>query len=1599
MCVGSPVALVCFEEVCMRRTRVLVGRIVTWIVALNVVVTPTLAALTISVAQAQGSSALAFSGNNYIQVPGSASLNVSNNLTVEAWAKPTSVSGFADIAGKGASYEIAVQPADYGFQVLFQMLSGGAWYSATTVASGPLAVNQWYHIAATYDGSAMRIYVNGTLMGSLTVSGSIDASTAPFRIATVDAQADNFTGEVDEVRVSNVIRYTGTFNPPSSAFTSDANTMGLWHLDEGTGTTTADSSGNANNGSLVGSPKWALDSPIGSAVSGGPVISSIGTTNVEATVATIGWATDRASTSQVVFGPTTAYGLSSPVNYSLDVSHSGTIAGLTPGSVYHYQVISQDAFGNVSASPDVTFTAASAATTSALMGEWAPLDNWPLVDVHSVLLHTGDLLMWDAWETGGTPSARLWHPSSNTFTSVPNLWSQIFCSGMVNMADGRVLVVGGHNGGEVGIKDTNIFDPASNTWIKGPNMAFSRWYPGATELADGRVVAFSGNATPSAFSNTPEIYDPASNAWSALTGISTADVHEDEYPLNFVLPNGKMFVLAPSTGATRLLDATALTYTTAVAGASPVKNGSAAMYLPGKILTTGGGPVGGASVTDSAILDMTQSTPSWQSVAPMAYPRYMHNLTVMPDGKVFAVGGSTIVDQAVTTGSRTPEMWDPPTQSWTPLAPEVNERMYHSTSVLLPDGRVLVAGGGRWSTAHDFYTAEIYSPPYLFKGPRPTITGAPASVGYSTGMTVQTPDAANITSVALTDLGSDTHRQDMNQRYVPLSFTQGNGALTVQSPANPNIAPPGYYMLWLVNSSGVPSLAQMIQVTGTAPADTQPPAVSITAPVAAATVSGSVSVSASATDNVGVSKVQFTLDGASLGSPLTAAPYALNWDSSTVANGSHTLSATASDAAGNASTATGVTVTVSNAVTPPAITAVTATNVTSTGATVTWTTSKPATTQVEYGTTTAYGSTSALDNALVTSHSQGLSGLGPSTTYNYAVLSKDANGISATSANFTFVTAAPAPTLLVGDQKIEAGADSNLAGFGEAFQYTATTTGTANAVYLYVDTGNTASQVTVGLYADNGANKPGTLLAQGTISAPKAGAWNSTTISSTPISAGAKYWIALLGPNASGTVKFRDVGSGGPSIMSSQTTLSALPSAWSSGASYANSPMSAYVAGATTVDTQPPTISISTPAGGASLSGSTTISASASDNVGVASVQFTLDGNNLGSPVTVAPYSVTWDTTTALNSSHTLGAKASDAAGNTGAATTVSVVVSNPVAVISAVNAAGITASGATITWTTDRPTTSQVDYGTSNLYGSSTGLNSTLTSSHSVAITGLAASTTYHYRADSKDSGGNLVNSTDFTFTTGAPAAPVISNTTATSITPIGATIAWTTDQAATSQVSYGLTPALGSATVADATLATSHSQAVSGLSPNTTYYCQVVSKNATGQQTVSSIFSFTTLPPSPVAVVGDAKIEGNADSNAAGSAEAFQYTAGASGAITRLFVYLDSTSAATSVAVGVYTNTSGNDPGTLVASGTITSPAKGTWNSVAIPGVSLTAGTRYWIAILSPSGSGIVRFRDVASGGSTEMSRQTNLTALPTTWSPGASYANSPMSAYGSP
>jgi hypothetical protein len=192
------------------------------------------------------------------------------------------------------------------------------------------------------------------------------------------------------------------------------------------------------------------------------------------------------------------------------------------------------------------------------------------------------------------------------------------------------------------------------------------------------------------------------------------------------------------------------------------------------------------------------------------------NATVLPDGKVLVTGGSSAPGNDAAGAILAAEMWDPATGSWTTMASMQVPRLYHSTAVLLPDGRVLSAGGGR-PPAKDGGTnnlnAEIYSPPYLFNGPRPTIGSAPATIGYGQTFAVQTPDAASIAKVRLIRLSSVTHSTNMNQRIETLSFTQASDGLNVTVPSNRNLLPPGHYMLFILNGAGVPSIATIVQVS------------------------------------------------------------------------------------------------------------------------------------------------------------------------------------------------------------------------------------------------------------------------------------------------------------------------------------------------------------------------------------------------------------------------------------------------------------------------------------------------------------------------------------------------------------------------------------------------------------------------------------------------------------------------------------------------------------------------------------------------------------------------------------------------------------------
>ena len=200
----------------------------------------------------------------------------------------------------------------------------------------------------------------------------------------------------------------------------------------------------------------------------------------------------------------------------------------------------------------------------------------------------------------------------------------------------------------------------------------------------------------------------------------------------------------------------------------------------------------------------------------MNFARTYHTMVVLPDGNVLVTNGGETTDAiGVSTAVYQAEMWSPATQQFSRLASVVAPRLYHSTALLLPDGRVLVAGGGRFNDGNaptDQLSSEIYSPPYLFNGARPVISSHLAVIHYATNFSITTPDASQITSAALVRLGAVTHAFDQNQRYVPLTFQQATGGLTVQSPSSANLAPPGYYMLFIVNANGVPSVASMIKV-------------------------------------------------------------------------------------------------------------------------------------------------------------------------------------------------------------------------------------------------------------------------------------------------------------------------------------------------------------------------------------------------------------------------------------------------------------------------------------------------------------------------------------------------------------------------------------------------------------------------------------------------------------------------------------------------------------------------------------------------------------------------------------------------------------------
>jgi galactose oxidase len=253
--------------------------------------------------------------------------------------------------------------------------------------------------------------------------------------------------------------------------------------------------------------------------------------------------------------------------------------------------------------------------------------------------------------------------------------------------------------------------------------------------------------------------------------------------------------------------------------------GNAVMYdaLNGKILTLGGSPnyVGSEATSNAHIITITDPglMPTVQTISNMAYQRTFANAVVLPNGNVFVTGGQTIGNPFLDNNAiLTPEMWDPAKETFTKMAPNSIPRTYHSWALLMLDGTVLSGGGGLCGTCStNHFDAQVYTPQYLLNSDgspaaRPVVTSMSSNT-VGLGGTITMGLNSPITTMSMIRYGSTTHTVDTDQRFIALSFTNAGGySYTFSVPTDPGIALPGYWMVFAINSAGVPAVAQTILI-------------------------------------------------------------------------------------------------------------------------------------------------------------------------------------------------------------------------------------------------------------------------------------------------------------------------------------------------------------------------------------------------------------------------------------------------------------------------------------------------------------------------------------------------------------------------------------------------------------------------------------------------------------------------------------------------------------------------------------------------------------------------------------------------------------------
>ncbi|MDQ4007187.1 MAG: DUF1929 domain-containing protein [Actinomycetota bacterium] len=465
-------------------------------------------------------------------------------------------------------------------------------------------------------------------------------------------------------------------------------------------------------------------------------------------------------------------------------------------------------------------TAAAQPTTrpASSVGRWSAARNpgTTTIGITSVVMHNGKVLMFGQYTAGGT-TAYVYDPVTRTGREFPAP-APIFCSSVTPLADGRILIVGGADPIPRGIEDIWLFDPGTEQWSQQPDSPLGRYYPTSTRLPDGRVIITAGHEVDGATHNpTVEVYSPPANrlAASGTMEVVGGPHVTDYYPHQLVMRNGKM--LQVDGGLSYMLNPATWRWTQL--GDLPLPadgaGGAAHLFLPGgprgatEVMMIGGLRGGKGTTARQSVQRFDHAHPGegWRLGPALPNPRAHMNVVQVPDGSAYGIGGNSLGRREVPR--RATLHFNPETNRWRILAAQAPQRTYHSTAVLLPDGRIMSAGDN--GVAGGRQLIDFYSPPYLFRGRRPVIDRAPRRLAYGQQFRIRISRSAGTEAVLMAPAAT-THANEMNARHVPLTVRPTANGLLATAPRTANVAPPGYYMLFTLNAKGVPSVARWVRV-------------------------------------------------------------------------------------------------------------------------------------------------------------------------------------------------------------------------------------------------------------------------------------------------------------------------------------------------------------------------------------------------------------------------------------------------------------------------------------------------------------------------------------------------------------------------------------------------------------------------------------------------------------------------------------------------------------------------------------------------------------------------------------------------------------------